>query len=295
MNSLLRTTRNWLCVFSGEDCTIIQICSIKIQNYFSIIGLIVLIIMLCSLASSIYFTNQLFDSIFANISIGATWGYIITNMYLLFLYTITPALLPTKVLNKELIKPREFQLSFSMGLRISILILLAIIIAQPLNVLILKPKSTALAFDIKYLLTSNPFAIIITIIVIFIFLLPIYLKYSIRKLGEFYEKKAIIKKLIIEDDYKEFKKEYKQIIESNIVNYNESILGNLMPFLNKLEKTNLISYQKNLAQLEKELKTENVEKYEYWENPPYRTIHKSRVKNILTETDLLKQIYPDSN
>lgn len=295
MNSLLRTTRNWLCVFSGEDCTIIQICSIKIQNYFSIIGLIVLIIMLCSLASSIYFTNQLFDSIFANISIGATWGYIITNMYLLFLYTITPALLPTKVLNKELIKTREFQLSFSMGLRISILILLAIIIAQPLNVLILKPKSTALAFDIKYLLTSNPFAIIITIIVIFIFLLPIYLKYSIRKLGEFYKKKANIKKLIIEDDYKEFKKEYKQIIESNIVNYNESILENLMPFLNKLEKANLISYQKNLAQLEKELKTENVEKYEYWENPPYRTIHKSRVKNILTETDLLKQIYPDSN
>lgn len=295
MNSRLKAIRNRLCKFSGEDYTIIQKCNVKIQFYFSLIGLLVLVILLCSFASALYFTEHLFHSVIADIGVGIVWGYIITNMYVLFLYTISPTLLPTKVRKKQAIKTNQFQLSFSMGLRIFIVILLAIIIAQPLNVFILKPHSNALAFDIKDLLASNPLATIITLAVVAIFLLPVYLKYNIRKLGEFYEKKAEIKKRIIEDDYKDFKKEYRQILESNISNYNKSVWGNLMPFLNKIEKGNPISYQKYFAEIEKELATEKIEKYEYWANPPYRTVHKSRTKNILSEQDLLNHIYPETD
>ncbi len=295
MSSLLKVIRNRLCTFSGEDYTIIQKCNVKIQFYFSLIGLLVLVILLCSFASALYFTEHLFHSVIADIGVGIVWGYIITNMYVLFLYTISPTLLPTKIRKKQEVKTNQFQLSFSMGLRIFIVILLAVIIAQPLNVLILKPNSPALAFDIKDLLASNPLATIITLAVVAIFLLPVYLKYNIRKLGEFYEKKAEIKKRILEDDYKDFKKEYRQILESNISNYNKSVWGNLMPFLNKIEKINPISYQKYFAEIEKELATEKIEKYEYWANPPYRTIHKSRTKNILSEQDLLNHIYPETD
>lgn len=295
MSSLLKVIRNRLCKFSGEDYTIIQKCNDKVQFYFSLIGLLVLVILLCSFASALYFTEHLFHSVIADIGVGIIWGYIITNMYVLFLYTISPTLLPTKIRKKQEVKTNQFQLSFSMGLRIFIVILLAVIIAQPLNVLILKPNSTALAFDIKDLLASNPLATIITLGVIGIFLLPVYLKYNIRKLGEFYEKKGEIKKKIIEDDYKDFKKEYRQILESNISNYNKSVWGNLMPFLNKLEKVNHVSYQRNFAEIEKELATEKIEKYEYWANPPYRTIHKSRSKNTLSEQDLLNHIYPETD
>lgn len=295
MSSLLDSIRNRLCKFSGEDYTIIQKCGNKVQFYFSLIGLLVLVILLCSFASALYFTEHLFHSVIADIGVGIVWGYIITNMYVLFLYTISPTLLPTKIRKKQEVKTNQFQLSFSMGLRIFIVILLAVIIAQPLNVLILKPNSTALAFDIKDLLATNPLATFVTLIVIGIFLLPVYLKYNIRKLGEFYEKKAEIKKRIIEDDYKDFKKEYRQIIESNISNYNKSVWGNLMPFLNKLEKVNPIFHQKCFIEIEKELATEKIEKYEYWENPPYRTIHKSRTKNTLSEQDLLNHIYPETD
>lgn len=291
MSSIPNAIRNRLCKFSGEDYTIIQKCGNKVQFYFSLIGLLVLVILLCSFASALYFTDHLFHSIIADIGVGIIWGYIITNMYVLFLYTISPTLLPTKIRKKQEVKTKQFQLSFSMGLRIFIVILLAVIIAQPLNVLILKPNSTALAFDIKDLLASNPLATIITLVVIGVFLLPVYLKYNIRKLGEFYEKKAEIKIKIIEDDYKDFKKEYRQILESNISNYNKSVWENLMPLLNKLEKINPISYQKYFAEIEKELATEKIEKYEYWANPPYRTIHKSRTKNLLSEEDLLNHIY----
>lgn len=295
MSSFLKATRNRLCKFSGEDFAIIRKCSLKIQIYFSLIGLLVLIILVCSFASALYFTEHLFHSIVADIGVGIIWGYIITNMYVLLLYTISPTLLPTKIRDKQEVKINQFEFSFSMGLRISIVILLAVIIAQPLIVFLLKPNSTALAFDIKSLLASNPLATMITLAVIGIFLLPVYLKYNIRKLGEFYEKKAEIKKRIIEDDYKDFKKEYRQIIESNISNYSESVWKNLMPFLNKLEKISSSSHHKYLAEIEKELATEKIEKYEYWANPPYRTVHKSQTKNRLSEQDLLKHIYPETD
>lgn len=295
MSSLLKAIRNRLCKLSGEDYTIISRCSNKIQIYFSLIGLLVLMILLCSFASALYFTDHLFHSVVADIGVGLVWGYIVTNMYVLFLYTITPTLLPTKIRKNQKIKTNQFQLSFSMGLRVFIIVLLAIIIAQPLNVLILKPNSTALAFDIKQLLTTNPLATIITIAVIAIFLLPVYLKYSIRKLGEFYEQKAEIKKRIIIDDYNDFKKEYKHIIENNISNYNKSVWENLMPYLNKLEKINPITYQEHFTEINNELINDKIEKYEYWANPPFRTILKSKTKNVLSEQELLNHIYPEAN
>lgn len=295
MSSLLKAIRNRLCKLSGEDYTIISRCSNKIQIYFSLIGLLVLVILLCSFASALYFTEHLFHSVVADIGVGIVWGYIVTNMYVLFLYTITPTLLPTKIRKNQKIKTNQFQLSFSMGLRVLIVVLLAIIIAQPLNVLILKPNSTALAFDIKQLLTTNPLATIITIAVIAIFLLPVYLKYSIRKLGEFYEQKAEIKKRIIIDDYNDFKNKYKRIIENNISNYNKSVWENLMPYLNKLEKINPIAYQEHFIEINNELTSEKIEKYEYWANPPFRTIHKSKTKTVFSEQDLLNHIYPEAD
>ena len=295
MSSLHKAIRNRLCKLSGEDYTIISRCSNKIQIYFSLIGLLVLVILLCSFASALYFTEHLFHSVVADIGVGIVWGYIVTNMYVLFLYTITPSLLPTKIRKNQKIKTNQFQLSFSMGLRVFIVVLLAIIIAQPLNVLILKPNSAALAFDIKHLLTTNPLATIITIAVIAIFLLPVYLKYSIRKLGEFYEQKAEIKKQIIIDDYNDFKKEYKRIVENNISNYNKSVWENLMPYLKKLEQINPIAYQKHFIEINNELISEKIEKYEYWANPPFRTILKSKTKNVLSEQELLNHIYPEAD
>ena len=295
MSSLLKAIRNRLCKLSGEDYAIISKCSNKIQIYFSLIGLLVLVILLCSFASALYFTEHLFHSVIADIGVGIVWGYIVTNMYVLFLYTISPSLLPTKIRKKQNVKTNQFQLSFSMGLRVFIVVLLAVIIAQPLNVLILNPNSTALAFDIKHLLATNPFATVITFGVICIFLLPVHLKYSIRKLGEFYEKKEEIEKWIIEDDYKDFKKEYSQSIENNISNYNKSTWENLIPYLTKLEHINPNAYQKHFANISNELINEKIEKHEYWANPPYRTILKSKTKTVLSEQDLLNHIYPEAD
>lgn len=303
MNPILNAIRNRLCKFSGEDYTIIQKCGNKVQLYFSLIGLLVLVILLCSFASALYFTDHLFHNIIADIGVGIVWGYIITNMYVLLLYTISPTLLPTKERKKQKEKTYPFKLSYSMGIRIFIVLLLAIIIAQPLNVLILKPDSTTFALDIKELLATNPLATIITLVVVGIFLFPVYLKYTIRKLGEFYEKKAEIKKKIIQDDYRDFKKEYQHIFEEKTSVYNERLKNTLNPLLTKLsqiineepKEERIELFQKISNELSVELNETKIEKYEYWANPPYRTIHKSRTKKALSEQDLLNHIYPKTD
>src|SRR5690606_87258 len=128
------------------------------------IGLLVLVILVCSFASAVYFTENLFnpnvnavslERVFLDIGVGIVWGYIITNMYILLLYTIYPTLLPTKERKKQEIKTEKFQLSFSMGLRIFVVVLLAMIIAQPSNVLLLKPESKEVTTVIEILLSTN--------------------------------------------------------------------------------------------------------------------------------------------
>lgn len=293
MSLILRKIRNRLCKLSGEDYTIISLCNNKIQFYYSSIGILVLLILLFSFLSALYFTEHLFHNVIADIGVGLVWGFIVTNMYVLLLYTISPAFLPVKERNKQTFKTKKIELSISMLLRIFVVVLLAVIIAQPLNVLILKPDSEALAFDIKFLLSTNPLATFITLIVIAIFLLPIYLKYSIRNFGSFYEKKAVIEKRMIEDDYIDFKKKYSVLLENNIAKYNKSVNENLFPFLSKLEKINTSSYNEHLIEIKNELVDEKIEKYEYWGNPPFRTVHKAKSKKVLTEKDLLEYIYPE--
>lgn len=294
MNPLLKTIRNSLCKFSGEDYAIIQISKTRIQIYFSLIGLFVLAILACCFVSALSFTEHLFHNIIADVGVGIIWGYIITNLYVLLLYTITPPLLPSRSRGKD-IKTGVFKLSASMVVRIGLVILLAIITAQPLNIFILKPGSVAFANDIRGLLAHNFWAWVTTILVVFVFLLPIYLKYNITKFGEFYEKKSEIERRIIEDDYKDFKQDYKRILGINISKYNQLVWGNLMPYLNRLEKVNPLSFQHHYGEIDKELTREEIEKYEYWANPPYRTAQKSQLKKLLSEQDLLKHIYPETD
>lgn len=294
MSLIFNHLRDFFCKLSGEDYTIISKCSSKIQFYYSLIGFFVFLILLFSFLSALYFTENLFHNVIADIGGGLVWGYIVTNIYILLLYTISPTLLPIKGNDQEM-NIKRIELSFSMILRIFIVILLAIIIAQPLNVFILKSDTTVFVYDIKFLLSTNFFARIITLCVVILFLLPVYLKYSIRTFSEFYQKKAEIEKMIIESEYRDFKKKYSLLLESKISNYNKNVYKNISPFLTKLEQINPISYKIHFEQINDELAPEKIEKYEYWANSPYRTIHKTKKTNILSEKDLLEHIYSEKH
>ena len=145
MNKRFNEIILFLFTCSGEDNYILKRCKTKIQIWFAAIGFFVLIIFFGCFISASCFTYSLFNgAIWASIPIGVFWGAMVVNMYLLLLHTISPAIIPLSAKKKrkkdnEIMIERENSsfLSLSMFLRLSFMMLLAIIIAQPLNVILL--------------------------------------------------------------------------------------------------------------------------------------------------------------
>jgi len=146
MRSIVNSIRKKLCFFSGEDDYIIRECPPRNQFSFAKIGLFVLFVFIGCFASATSFTYYLFNkNLWVGIFLGVFWALMVTNMYLLLLYTVSPTILPTakKDKNKKLIERVDNEVEQrrvftpSMIFRTIFMGVLAIIIAQPLNVLFL--------------------------------------------------------------------------------------------------------------------------------------------------------------
>lgn len=140
MNKAVNELRLFLFTCSGEDNFILKKCSSKIQKRFALIGSFVLIIFTGCFFSATFFTYLLFEGAkWVSIPIGLMWGAVISNLYLLLLHTISPEIIPLSSKKKKQHRNSTNIFSvftFSMCLRLVFMILLAIIIAQPLNVFI---------------------------------------------------------------------------------------------------------------------------------------------------------------
>jgi|GEM_PF-756032 len=145
MNKAVNEIRLFLFTCSGEDNYILKKCSSQIQKRFALLGFLVLLIFIGCFFSATFFTISLFDSAkWISLPMGIIWGAVIVNMYLLLLHTISPAIIPLSSKRKKKsdndldLKQNENRfLTLSMNLRIAFMMLLAVIIAQPLNVFIL--------------------------------------------------------------------------------------------------------------------------------------------------------------
>lgn len=308
MRKIFHKTRNRLLIFSGEDKQIIELTENDyIKNAFAKIGFFVILIFVFCWVSAILFVSHLFEnSIILSITVGLIWGVLITNLYLLLLYTISPAILPISIKRKKNISNTEIinssavetPFNFSFIFRISLILLLAIIIIQPYNVLLFSPsfeQSNFYAREIRNILSNYPFAWIINLIGCSLFIVPIHWKYIIRNKGNFYEIKQVIENKIIQNNYIDFKTDYKQIFENKIKEYNKNSWNKLIPYLNKLEKIDKVEHSKYFAKIKLELTSENITKYEYWKDHPFRTVSKNTVRNLNSEQDFLNHIYTVNN
>ncbi|MEN2487059.1 DUF4407 domain-containing protein [Flavobacterium sp. B11] len=145
MNKAVNEIRLFLFTCSGEDNYILKRCNKRIQKRFALLGFFVLLIFVGCFFSATFFIISLFNGAhFFGIIIGLIWGAVVVNMYLLLLHTISPAIIPLSSKRKknksssnnlEGINPSQnSSLNLSMILRIGFMTLLAVIIAQPLNV-----------------------------------------------------------------------------------------------------------------------------------------------------------------
>lgn len=309
MNRVINRLRLFFCTFSGEDDYIIRKCEANIQISFAFIGLFVMLIFIGCLASALLFTLHLFEgSLVISIFISIIWAMLVTNLYLLLLYTVSPAIMPiarhTKEkkisVNKDQVESTErpeSAFTFSFIFRLSLIILLAIIITQPFNVLIFSPsfeKSNFYAREMRSILSNYPLAWLITILGCILFLFPIYRKYVIRNKGGFYEKKRHIENKFVHDNYLEFKNLYASIFRDKNFYYNRQTWENITPFINKLEGANAQVSTHHYKVLKSDTISETITKFEYWADHPFRTIHKKTVRNLSSEEDFLKDIYSEN-
>lgn len=147
MNKAVNEIRLFLFTCSGEDNYILKRCNAKIQTRFALIGFFVLLIFIGCFFSATFFIISLFDGAkWVSLPMGIIWGAVIVNMYLLLLHTISPAIIPLSAKrkknknsdsNSDLNQNENKFFTLSMNLRIGFMMLLAVIIAQPLNVFIL--------------------------------------------------------------------------------------------------------------------------------------------------------------
>lgn len=362
MNQAIHRLRLFLCFFSGEDDFIIRKCNARIQISFALIGSFVLFILLGCFISAFEFTEHLFHSRFADIIIGLIWAMMVTNLYLLLLYTISPSLLPVAIkrkrkqkgkLRKIIIENKSkeknpFQ-SFSFLFRTCLITFLAIIMAQPLNVMLFTPyeKAETFAAAIKEILGGHNqlswLAWIITFLNCAIFLLPVYFKFQVRTISkksfkddfegehpqkglkhlreqlanptdfenlsqqilstninsirtsDFYFQKSLIEHRIILEEYEQFKKIYCSVLIEKNKEYVRKCWQNFMPLLNRLEKINPEKYQLWYNHILNDLQEEEIQRYEYWADPPFRTIHKKLNRKLATEEELLQTFYQQNN
>lgn len=142
-------------LFSGEDREMIkQLNHPKINRNFNFIGCAVMCICILCFVSAVIFSLNILTGIskVGSLPIGFFWGFAVTTIYLLLLYTISPPLLVDKKMfnrkNKDLDKSKKkllFEsenlknfgewLTLSMSLRIIFIGLFAIITVQPFNVM----------------------------------------------------------------------------------------------------------------------------------------------------------------
>jgi hypothetical protein len=122
--------RKFLCILSGEDWWILKRCidlkkGSRAQNRFSSVGLFVLIIFVLCFVSAFYTFVQLFQSFWVGVPAGLFFSFMVTNIYLLLLYTLSPSQLPTF--------EDKTSRNASVIIRFAFIGLIAIFVAKPLE------------------------------------------------------------------------------------------------------------------------------------------------------------------
>lgn len=146
MGKTLSQIRLFLFTCTGEDNYILKRCNVSIQLRFASIGLFVILIFIGCFFSAAFFMDELFENLkWISIPVGILWGIMVTNIYLLLLNTISPSIIPLASKKKKSqnedtnsFKQQTAFMNASMLLRLLFMALLAIIIAQPLNVSLFK-------------------------------------------------------------------------------------------------------------------------------------------------------------
>jgi hypothetical protein len=141
------------------------------------------------------------------------------------------------------------------------------------------------------ILSDDPWSWLSTILVIVIFLWPIWWKFMLRFKGDFYLRKSELEKEYINKRYEKFKDQYVTMLEENIKLYNKGCLERLAPLLTDLQKLSPDKYIELKNEIDIFYQPEKIIRYENWKNPPYNTEPLDSLEGLPEEKELFNLFY----
>lgn len=154
-------------------------------------------------------------------------------------------------------------------------------------------KSNFYIKKMQILLSSTINGFIVSILICGLFLYPIYRKYKIRKEGDFYEKKKKIEHAFVLDKYQNFKNDYSKLFNEKIDIFNNKTISYINMKLQYLKTFDPKRYNIIQKNIHKSLLYNEIIKFEYWADPPFRTKRHPPKYDFKTEEDLLNSIYTE--
>lgn len=222
---------------AGADPNILKDSGEQSQKRFLLIGILYIIINLIIFVSFFGLFYGVFDTFFVGLFGALLMTFVIGNIYRLTLVSLEPQTLPVK---KEL-----GSMIASMGVRYTVVCLFAIFISKSLettflgflvngeveqHIAAISSKGTSkfvyqessLFLEHMILLNEHhPWVWTITVSVVLFFIMPVFLRASLRKKKEYYSIKRIIDKAIVEDNYFGVKKYLNSLYSNMYKAYND--------------------------------------------------------------------------
>ncbi|GEM_PF-4501733 len=96
---------------------------------------------------------------------------------------------------------------------------------------------------IELLSSALPISWLFTLLTISVFLIPVYLKFVIRKKGVFYPQKAKIERSIVEDEYTLFKEQYRNVFYERFETYKDFYESHIDPPFNTQKKSDPATFK----------------------------------------------------
>ena len=118
---------------SGDDKFIIEQCDSKVQNRFTLIGVFVFLIFLICFISSFIAFDKFFNSKYLGIPLAMFFAWMITNIYLLVLYTLSKNSFPV-------ISDYKYSKAISLLVRIGFIAFMSVMISKPIETIIFSNK-----------------------------------------------------------------------------------------------------------------------------------------------------------
>lgn len=151
-------------------------------------------------------------------------------------------------------------------------------------------KNTLYTLKIRLLMSENPIALIIAILTIAVFCIPVFAKFFIRKKFNYYKFRAGSEKTIILKLYAHHRKMYADLINAKLKVQLDNSNRYLLEKVAQVKHINMGLYERVDNELIERTNSSDIEKFEYWNDAPFRTQRKSDIK-LPNKEDLINKLY----